>query len=218
LGEIATAARVLSGKKVAPCVRLIVIPASSRIYSEALEKGYIKTLIDAGAVIGSPACGACGGHDVGLLAEGNYSRVLFDHPEFDLETVFLIDKVQKHVPLEKEQLKRLRSLGVIEGKAPYVYISALIAEIIGEKVQYIRNKGFDDDYYKQMMIEYLTQFGSGKKKDFMGLLLSKLPDVLSEKQKEYKIQYLLKSLRSSGVIQLDSENPRTASWVLSKKD
>jgi 3-isopropylmalate dehydratase large subunit len=70
LGEIATAARVIEGKHVASGVRLLVIPASSKIFNEALEKGYIKTLHDAGAVIGSPACGACGGHDVGILAEG----------------------------------------------------------------------------------------------------------------------------------------------------
>jgi ATP-dependent DNA helicase RecG len=154
----------------------------------------------------------------GKVLDENYSHVLFDHPEFDLETVFLIDKVQKRVPLEKEQLKRLRALGVVEGKAPYVYISAHIAEIIDKKAQYIKNKGFDDDFYKQLIIEYLTQFGSGKKKDFMGLLLSKLPDVLSEKQKEYKVQNLLKSLKNSSTIHLDSENPRTASWVLSKTD
>jgi ATP-dependent DNA helicase RecG len=154
----------------------------------------------------------------GKVLDENYSRVLFDHPEFDLETVFLIDKVQKRVPLEKEQLKRLRALGVVEGKIPYVYISARVAEIINEKAQYIKNKGFDDDYYKQMMLEYLTQFGSGKKRDFMRLLLSKMPDVLSKKQKEHKVQYLLKSLKNNGLIQMDSDSPRTASWVLSQKD
>jgi ATP-dependent DNA helicase RecG len=153
----------------------------------------------------------------GKVLDENYSRVLFDNPEFDLETVFLIDKVQKRIPIDKEQLKRLRSLGVVEGRIPNTYISAQVSEIIDEKAQYIKNKGFDDDYYKQMIVEYLTQFGSGKKKDFMGLLLSKLPDVLSEKQKEYKVQNLLKSLKNSGFIQVDSENSRAASWVLSKK-
>jgi ATP-dependent DNA helicase RecG len=152
----------------------------------------------------------------GKVIDENYSRVLFDHPEFDLETVFLIDKVQKRVPLSKEQLRRLRALGVVEGKAPYVYVSAHVAEIIDEKAQYIKNKGFDDDFYKQMIIEYLTQFESGKKKDFMGLLLSKLPDALSDKQKEYKVRNLLKALKGDGVICLDSDNPRTASWVLGK--
>jgi ATP-dependent DNA helicase RecG len=154
----------------------------------------------------------------GKVLDENYSRVLFDHPEFDLETVYLIDKVQKRIPLDKEQLKKLRALGVVEGKSSHLFISANVAEIINEKAQYIKNKGLDDDYYKQMMIEYLTQFGKGKKKDFMGLLLSKLPDVLSEKQKEYKVQNLLKSLKNSGVIETDSDNPRSASWILSKTD
>jgi ATP-dependent DNA helicase RecG len=126
--------------------------------------------------------------------------------------------LQKRVPLERDQVKRLRALGVVEGKGSYVYISAHVAEIIDEKAQYIKNKGFDDDFYKQMIIEYLVRFESGKKKDFMGLLLSKLPDVLSEKQKEYKVQNLLKSLKNSGAIHLDSNNPRRASWVLSEKD
>jgi ATP-dependent DNA helicase RecG len=47
-------------------------------------------------------------------------------------------------------LKRLRALGVVEGKAPYIYISAHVVEIIDEKAQYIKNKGFDDDFYKQI--------------------------------------------------------------------
>jgi ATP-dependent DNA helicase RecG len=154
----------------------------------------------------------------GKLIDENYSRVLFDHPEFDLETVFLIDRVQKHLPLSTEQLKQLRALGVVEGKAPYVYVSAGVAEIVGAKAQYIKNKGFDDEYYKKLIVEYLEQFGSGKKKDFKSLLLSKLPDVLSEEKKDYKIQNLLKSLKNSGIIRVDSGNLRTASWVLSKKD
>ena len=153
----------------------------------------------------------------GKVLDENYSRVLYNHPEFDLETVFLIDKVQKNMQLDKKQLKRLRDLDVVEGRVPNIYISAQVAEIIDEKAQYIKNKGFNDDYYRQMIIEYLTQFGSGKKKDFLGLLLSKLPDILSKKQKEYKVQYLLKSLKNSSVIELDSNNSRSASWVLSKR-
>ena len=57
----------------------------------------------------------------GKVLDENYSRVLFDHPEFDIETVFLIDKVQKGRNLEKGEIRRLRSIGVIEGKFP-VYL------------------------------------------------------------------------------------------------
>jgi len=70
LKELEAAAKVLDGKRAASGVRLIILPASRKIYNEALSLGYIKTLHDAGAIIGSPACGACGGHDVGILAAG----------------------------------------------------------------------------------------------------------------------------------------------------
>jgi 3-isopropylmalate dehydratase large subunit len=70
LKDLERAAGVLNGRSVAPGVRLLVIPASRKIYAEALERGYIKTLHAAGAVIGSPACGACGGHDAGVLSKG----------------------------------------------------------------------------------------------------------------------------------------------------
>jgi homoaconitate hydratase family protein len=70
LSDIEKAAEILRGKKVAKGVRLLVIPASKKIYGEALALGYLQALHDAEAIIGSPACGACGGHDAGILAKG----------------------------------------------------------------------------------------------------------------------------------------------------
>lgn len=70
LKDLAAAARILDGRTVAEGTRLLVIPASRKIYGQALESGYLKILHDAGAVIGSPSCGACGAHDAGILAEG----------------------------------------------------------------------------------------------------------------------------------------------------
>lgn len=154
----------------------------------------------------------------GKVLDENYSRVLFDHPEFDLETVFLIDKVQKRSPLEKYEIKRLRTLGVIEGKAPYVYVSAKVAEIIDEKAQYIKNRGQNDQYYRQMIIDYLKQWGKGTKADFAKLLNDKLPDVLDKKQKDNKIRYLLYSMRKDGTIKPTTDNKRLASWILSETD
>lgn len=154
----------------------------------------------------------------GKVLDENYSRVLFDHPEFDLETVFLIDKVQKRQPLEKTEIKRLRSIGVIEGKAPYVYVSAEIADIIDKKAQYIKNRGQSDQYYMQMIIDYLKRWGKGKKADFVILLSDKLPDILDEKQKDNKIRYMLYTMRKDGIIEQSSTNKRTAYWVLVKPD
>jgi homoaconitase/3-isopropylmalate dehydratase large subunit len=73
LDDIAAAARILKGRKVAAGVRLLVFPASWRIYRESLEAGHISTLMDAGAVIMNPGCGCCLGVHQGALADGDVS-------------------------------------------------------------------------------------------------------------------------------------------------
>jgi ATP-dependent DNA helicase RecG len=152
----------------------------------------------------------------GKLLDENYSRVLFAHPEFDLETVFLIDKVQKHIPIDKEHLKFLRSFGVVEGRVPNIYVSAQIAESIDEKAQYIRNIVHNDDYLKTMILEHLKTFGSGKKSDFMKLLLPELPESLNDRQRGYKVSNLLKALKNEGLIQTDASKGKSAEWVLTE--
>jgi 3-isopropylmalate/(R)-2-methylmalate dehydratase large subunit len=68
--DLQIAADILKGKKVAPRVRLIVIPASWEVYRAALKSGMLETLIDAGAVICNSSCGPCFGSHMGLLAPG----------------------------------------------------------------------------------------------------------------------------------------------------
>lgn len=70
ISDLAAAAKVLEGKKVNPNVRTIVIPATNKIYLEALEKGYIKTFIQGGAIVSTPTCGPCLGGHMGILANG----------------------------------------------------------------------------------------------------------------------------------------------------
>ncbi|SHN60195.1 3-isopropylmalate dehydratase large subunit [Desulfovibrio litoralis] len=68
--DLEQAASILKGRKVHDDVRLIVIPASYEVYNQAMEKGYIQTFLDAGAVITTPSCGPCLGGHLGILAPG----------------------------------------------------------------------------------------------------------------------------------------------------
>lgn len=70
LEDISIAAALIRDKKVHPDVRLLVFPASMNIYREALAKGYLTTLLDAGAIIMNPGCGPCLGAHEGTLAPG----------------------------------------------------------------------------------------------------------------------------------------------------
>lgn len=70
LEDLHTAAKILKGKKVAPFVKLIVTPASRKIYTEAVEDGTMKILSEAGAIITHPGCGLCCGRAGGILTDG----------------------------------------------------------------------------------------------------------------------------------------------------
>ncbi len=71
LDDIRIAAQILEGKKVARNVRMLVFPASARIYRQALKDGYLLTLMDAGAVVMNSGCGPCLGVHQGALADGD---------------------------------------------------------------------------------------------------------------------------------------------------
>lgn len=73
LDDLESAAKILKGKKVAKDVRMLIFPASWRIYREALKRGYITDLMEAGAVIMNSNCGCCLGVHQGALADGDVS-------------------------------------------------------------------------------------------------------------------------------------------------
>ncbi|MGN0380104.1 MAG: 3-isopropylmalate dehydratase large subunit [Butyrivibrio sp.] len=69
LNDLRIAASILKGHKVKKGMRVIIIPATQKIYLQAMEEGLLKTFIEAGAVVSTPTCGPCLGGYMGILAE-----------------------------------------------------------------------------------------------------------------------------------------------------
>ena len=70
LDDLRISAEILKGRQVKKGMRCIVIPATQKIYMQAMEEGLLKTFIEAGAVVSTPTCGPCLGGYMGILAEG----------------------------------------------------------------------------------------------------------------------------------------------------
>ncbi|MBN1935471.1 MAG: 3-isopropylmalate dehydratase large subunit, partial [Anaerolineae bacterium] len=70
LQDLRAAAGILRGQRVAPGVRMIVIPASHRVLQDAVEDGTLSTLLAAGATVGTPGCGPCIGRHLGVIGAG----------------------------------------------------------------------------------------------------------------------------------------------------
>jgi methanogen homoaconitase large subunit len=70
LEDLRIAARILRGRRVAPGVRMLVVPASSQVLMDAMADGTLAVLLEAGATIGTPGCGPCIGRHMGVLGDG----------------------------------------------------------------------------------------------------------------------------------------------------
>lgn len=150
-----------------------------------------------------------------VLSEA-YTRLLAAEPDMDLGTVFLLDLVQKGIPISKDQAKMLRNRGLVEGRYPKLIVSSRIAGIIGTHEDYVRQKGLDTSICKELIIK-LLRTRPCTRAEIVSAIDHALPDGMSEDQKKKHVSYLLQELRKDKRIR--SEGPRgSAVWNLSQID
>lgn len=150
---------------------------------------------------------------IGKVLDINYARKLAKIPNLSLVDIMLLDKVQKWKTLTKDEVKALRKKNLIEWKSPNFIISSDVANETDQKSEYIQLRWIDDEYSKKIIIDYIKEFWRATRKGLEKTLISKLPDVLSEKQKKDKIKNLLQSLKKEGKIIVD-ENSKGRAWIL----
>ncbi len=149
----------------------------------------------------------------GRVLDENFAKILVNNPELTLPEIILLDKVQKHQPITDDMIILLRKKGYIEGRKPNVYLSAKIvgaARQVGLKTTYVKNRSFDDDYFMDMIINFLKKFRQASRHDIDMLIIDKLSDVLTDKQKKSKVGNILTKMRMKGIIRIDTKKK----WVL----
>jgi ATP-dependent DNA helicase RecG len=151
----------------------------------------------------------------GQVLDENYTQLLLSQTELDLMDVIALDKVQKKRPVDEESFKRLKALELIEGRRPNLFVAAKVAAATGDKATYIRNRAFDKQHYKDMVVAYLEKFGEATRAELDTLLLEKLSDALDRNQKKGVVTNLLQDMKKAGLI-LPDGSTRWAKWRLSK--
>ena len=154
----------------------------------------------------------------GREIDEKFTYLLHNNDELDLTTVYLLDQVQKGRKIPKEAIAHLRRYRLVEGRVNSLYIAAPLAQSDDEKASYIKNKGFDNQYYQDLIIDYIGKFGKASRQQIRVLLLDKLPDTMTEEQKERKITYLLTMLKNENEIERDGSSKQHSCWVIKNKD
>ena len=158
---------------------------------------------------------ACDG-GVKLTIPGNvididYSVRLIQDTSIDLTTAVLLDRVQKHLPLSAEAVKKLRKGNLIEGKMPNIYISKSLAQSTGKEVEYSKQRPFSDEFCCNLILKALEEHRSLPRRKINDLVLEYLQHQ-DEQHKIYKVGNLMAKLKRNGKISLN-ENKE---WELSK--
>ncbi len=136
----------------------------------------------------------------GKIIDENYSRVLMEEENLQLPDVILLDKVQKKQLIDLNASQLLRKRKLIEGRYPNIYISAKIAKKTGQQVEYTKHRAFNNQYYKDFILEFLKQHNEATPEEIQSLLIDKPSDILTEKQRKAKIRNLLQEMSQEGMI------------------
>lgn len=136
----------------------------------------------------------------GTVIDENYSLLLLENRNLSLTDAVLLDSVQKGKRISSEAVAMLRKRKLIEGRLPHIFIAKDIAQVTDQKIEYTKHKGLDDKKCEALLLDSLKDHGSLTKPEIVRLLWDVLPDQLDDKQKNNKLDYLLKKLRMSGKV------------------
>ena len=109
----------------------------------------------------------------------------------------------------------LRKRHLIEGRLPHIYVSKQIAHASNKKVEYSKHKGLDQKKCEALLLESLIDHATLTKREIVNLLWDVLSDQLSDKQKENKVDNILRKLRAEQKIE-NSTQGNKSTWSLIK--
>lgn len=145
----------------------------------------------------------------------NYSLLLLERQDLSIDTVILLDRVQKGLPITDDAATHLRREKLIEGRKPNYYVSARIAATTGTQAAYTRNRGLQKPAQKQFVLDYLGKFHTATREKLDSLLLDTFPAGLDDAQKQNKMRNLLSEMRGKdGTITCDGRRGPKAVWRL----
>ncbi|HLG22240.1 MAG TPA: ATP-binding protein, partial [Candidatus Manganitrophaceae bacterium] len=150
----------------------------------------------------------------GRILDERYTRLLMERTDLGLDSIILLDKVQKHQEINREEHRRLKAAGLVEGRYPNLMVAAKVAAATGDKARHIRERGLDSKYYQDLIVELIRKHQPVSREDIDRLLMDKLPEVLTKTQRLIKIHNLL-SILSTKQRQIQNVGSRRyPKWVL----
>jgi ATP-dependent DNA helicase RecG len=150
---------------------------------------------------------------IGKILNMDYANILAKEQDLSLMEVEALSRIQMERPISDEEASLLKKKKLIEGRKPNYYIAKSVAQQLNQKVDYSHNKGFEDNYYCDLIVKALKEHKNLDKQEIVKLLWTKLPDVLNDTQKQNKVTNLLTKLRKQHKI-INNRKGNVGSWQI----
>lgn len=139
----------------------------------------------------------------GRVLDENFANILVSNSGLSIADIMLLDSVQKGNSISREAANYLRKKGYVEGRYPNVFLSSKVVaptQHVGLKASYIKNRSFDDDYFKRLILDYIREYGKAERIDLFTLIGKMLPEYMTDQQRYDKLTNLLSALKRKGKV------------------
>ena len=136
----------------------------------------------------------------GRVVDEAYTSLLMQRSDLPFDDIWLLDRIQKGLPIDDDSIVHLRRERLIEGRKSHIRVSAKIAELTGQKAEYMKKKGLPSAHYREMLRRFIMQFNGVSRQEINGYMFDEIREELSVDEKMAKISNMLTYLRKTGHI------------------
>lgn len=141
----------------------------------------------------------------GKVIDDAYANMLMHNTDLSLKDCILLDAIQKKRKITDEAVKYLRRKHLVEGRYPNLYVSKNVAHASGQQVEYTLSKGMAEDQCETFLLNAIVDHKGLTIDKIRAILFNILPQGLNPKQKQNRVDYVLKKLKEQEKIEYDKE-------------
>lgn len=151
----------------------------------------------------------------GKVLDANYTQLLHANGNLDIQTVFLLDQIQKKQTISLENYHELKRKNLVEGRYPNIFVSFKVANAVGERTRYITNRGLDENVCRELVLQALKIQPATMWEILEVLDRGALSAVLTDVQKQRKVSNLLQKMKNENLIRPEGPRNKTR-WHINK--
>lgn len=150
----------------------------------------------------------------GRILDEAYTQLLLDRTDMDIDIVLLLDRVQRGRSISKNEYRKLKSLGLAEGRYPRIFVAGPVARTAGAEVEHIRSRGLGNAKVREFILQLIEQHPGTSRPKINELVWDMLPTSLNDETRKSRIHNNIQWLVREGKIHNKGGRGKSSRWFV----